>query len=188
MMHEQPARCDLRFASLPPAARAYVVAVIAAGAAAAAARFPTQIDRPILFGLLLVFGWLTSTWCAVVAAYFALSTAVVALAIALARRRPGWTVWRDNFLWSAPSFMVAGGAGALAAVVIARGDYWVAPLILAPVYLTYRTYKVFLASQVAERALRLEKERLAVTLRSIGDGVIATDTHGLVRIMNPAAE
>ena len=62
MMHEQPARCDLRFASLPPAARAYVVAVIAAGAAAAAARFPTQIDRPILFGLLLVFGWLTSTW------------------------------------------------------------------------------------------------------------------------------
>ena len=283
MMHEQPARCDLRFASLPPAARAYVVAVIAAGAAAAAARFPTRIDRPILFGLLLVFGWLTSTWkvnlplalkngstlsvsyaadlmsllllgpppamaiaivgawaqcaqqpkksyppyrtifsvavvavtmqavsivyemvngtpapasaaeltkplVAVIATYFAINTALVALAIALAMRRPVWTVWRDNFLWSAPSFMVAGGAGALAAVVIARGDYWVAPLILAPVYLTYRTYKVFLASQVAERALRLEKERLAVTLRSIGDGVIATDTHGLVRIMNPAAE
>src|SRR5437588_543667 len=111
---------------------------------------------------------LTKPLVAVIATYFAINTALVALAIALAMRRSVWTVWRDNFLWSAPSFMVAGGAGALAAVVIARGDYWVAPLILAPVYLTYRTYKVFLASQVAERALRLEKERLAVTLRSIG--------------------
>jgi len=283
MMHEQPARCDLRFASLPPAARVYVVAVIAAGAAALTARFPTQIDRPILFGLLLAFGWLTSTWkvnlplalkngstlsvsyaadlmsllllgprpamaiavvgawaqcaqqpkksyppyrtvfsvaviavtmqavsivyemvdgtpapasaaeltkplVAVIATYFTINTALVALAIALTMRRSVWAVWRDNFLWSGPSFVVAGGAGALAAIVITRGDYWVAPLILAPVYLTYRTYQVFLASQVAEGALRLEKERLAVTLRSIGDGVIATDTRGLVRIMNPAAE
>jgi len=283
MLHDQPARCDLRFASLPPAARAYVVVVIAAGAAAAATRFPTHIDRPFLFALLLGFGWLTSTWkvnlplalrngstlsvsyaadlmsllllgpdpamavaivgawaqcarqpkktyppyrtifsiavvavtmqavsvvyeivngtaapasaaeltkplVAVIATYFAINTALVASAIALTMRRGVWTVWRDNFLWSSPSFMVAGGAGALAAVVISRGDYWVAPLILAPVYLTYRTYKVFLASQIAESALRLEKERLAVTLRSIGDGVIATDMSGLVRIMNPAAE
>src|SRR5919198_3197310 len=62
MTHDEPARCDFRFASLPPAARAYVVVVIAAGAAAAASRFPTHIDRPILFALLLAFGWLTSTW------------------------------------------------------------------------------------------------------------------------------
>jgi len=40
----------------------------------------------------------------------------------------------------------------------------------------------------AEDALAAEKERLAVTLRSIGDGVIATDTEGCVSIINRHAE
>ena len=40
----------------------------------------------------------------------------------------------------------------------------------------------------AETALREETERLAVTLRSIADGVITTDTEGRVVLMNPVAE
>ncbi|MDG5816711.1 PAS domain S-box protein [Chitinispirillales bacterium ANBcel5] len=40
----------------------------------------------------------------------------------------------------------------------------------------------------AEHALFSEKERLSVTLRSIGDGVITTDTKGKVVIMNKVAE
>ena len=40
----------------------------------------------------------------------------------------------------------------------------------------------------AERALWEEKERLEVTLQSIGDGVIATDTEGRVVLLNRAAE
>lgn len=40
----------------------------------------------------------------------------------------------------------------------------------------------------AETQLAAEKERLAVTLRSIGDGVITTDTEGKVIIMNRVAE
>lgn len=40
----------------------------------------------------------------------------------------------------------------------------------------------------AESALIAEKERLAVTLRSIGDGVIATDTEGRVVLINRVAE
>ena len=39
-----------------------------------------------------------------------------------------------------------------------------------------------------ERDLAAEKERLRVTLRSIGDGVIATDTEGRVVLMNQVAE
>ena len=39
-----------------------------------------------------------------------------------------------------------------------------------------------------EQALENEKERLAVTLRSIGDGVITTDTTGNVVLMNRIAE
>jgi PAS domain S-box-containing protein len=122
-------------------------------------------------------------------------------------------VWHDDFLWSVPSFIVAGTAGAVAAVVIQRGGQWVAILAVAPVYLTYLTYQVFLrriederrhvieterlhaeavealaVAKQAEQALAQEKERLAVTLRSIGDGVIATDLEGRLLLINNAAE
>jgi len=40
----------------------------------------------------------------------------------------------------------------------------------------------------AEEALAAEKERLAVTLRSIGDGVITTDFDGKILLLNRAAE
>ena len=41
---------------------------------------------------------------------------------------------------------------------------------------------------LAERRLAEEKERLQITLKSIGDGVIATNTAGQVLIMNPVAQ
>ncbi len=42
--------------------------------------------------------------------------------------------------------------------------------------------------KAAAYAIEAEKERLAVTLRSIGDGVIATDSQGNIQIMNRVAE
>jgi PAS domain S-box-containing protein len=42
--------------------------------------------------------------------------------------------------------------------------------------------------KLAEEALAAEKERLTVTLRSIGDGVITTDTAGRVVLINKIAE
>ncbi len=147
-----------------------------------------------------------------IATYFAVNTGLVAMAIALSTRRRAWNVWHENFLWSAPSFMVAGAAGAAAALVIDRGNPWLATLMLAPVYLSYRSYQLFvgriedqrrhveeteqlhsetidalLQTRRAEQALAEEKECLAVTLRSIGDGVITTDLDGSVSLINQAA-
>jgi PAS domain S-box-containing protein len=53
-------------------------------------------------------------------------------------------------------------------------------------------YVLFFARDIAgrkrtEEALYAEKERLAVTLGSIGDGVIATDTKGLITLINVIA-
>jgi signal transduction histidine kinase/CheY-like chemotaxis protein len=124
-----------------------------------------------------------------VATYFVFDTGLVAGAIASSTDRGIVKVWRDDFLWSGVTFMVAGTAGALAAVIIDRGDHWLAVLLLAPVYLTYRTYELFVArlddqqrhmaemrrlhqetvdalsqARTAEHALGEEKERLAVAL------------------------
>jgi signal transduction histidine kinase len=124
-----------------------------------------------------------------IATYFLVNTGLVAAAIALSSGRRFIDVWRHDFLWSGVTYMVAGTAGAAAAIVVERGQHWIAILLLAPVYLTYRTYHLFLArfadqqrhmrdmrrmhaetvqalsqAHQAERALANEKERLAVAL------------------------
>ena len=57
-----------------------------------------------------------------IATYFVVNTGLVAAAIALTSKRTFAQVWFEDFLWSGASFMVAGTAGAVAAVVIARGS------------------------------------------------------------------
>jgi PAS domain S-box-containing protein len=161
-------------------------------------------------------GMLTTVPKTVVAAiitYFLVNTCIFAIVIALSGRQRIWRVWNENFLWSAPSFMVAGAAGAVSALVTQHGHHWLAMMMVAPVYLTYRTYHVFLGrirdqqrhmeetrrlhaeaveallqARRAEHALAAETERLTVTLRSIGDGVITTDLGGTILLINNMAE
>jgi len=76
--------------------------------------------------------------------YFALNTGFIATAIALTARKNVASVWNANFLWSAPSYFVGALAAGLAAGVVERAGYWLAPLTFAPLYLTYRTYKVYM--------------------------------------------
>jgi len=76
--------------------------------------------------------------------YFVFNTLLIATAIGLSTRQSIARVWNENFLWSAPSYFVGAGAAALAASVIDQGGYWWASLVAAPLYLTYRTYKVYM--------------------------------------------
>jgi PAS domain S-box-containing protein len=64
-------------------------------------------------------------------------------------------------------------------------DYIVKPLIKE--VLLARTKSIFRAIR-AEQSLAEEKEKLFVTLKSIGDGVITTDTNGNIMMLNDAAE
>ena len=54
------------------------------------------------------------------------------------------SVWHSNFLWSAPSYFISAGAAAVAAGLGNHVAYWLAPFALAPIYLTYRSYTVYL--------------------------------------------
>jgi diguanylate cyclase (GGDEF)-like protein/putative nucleotidyltransferase with HDIG domain len=76
--------------------------------------------------------------------YFLINTATVATAIALSTRQSVLKVWNENFLWSAPSYFVGAGVAAVAVGILQINYRWLIPLASAPLYLTYRSYKVYL--------------------------------------------
>ena len=97
--------------------------------------------------------------------YFIVNTLTIATAIALSTRQSILRVWNENFLWSAPSYFVGAGAAAVASwMVVGLSVQWLAPLAAAPLYLTYRTYKVYLG--------RIEDEQRHV--REMADLHLAT--------------
>jgi signal transduction histidine kinase/ActR/RegA family two-component response regulator len=102
------------------------------------------------------FGLLARPLVAAISAYFLVNTGLVAASTG----RSMWRVWRHDFLWSSASFMVSGTAGAVAAVVVARGEHWKAVLMMAPIYLTYRTYQVFIGRLEDQRRHTAETQRL----------------------------
>src|SRR3990167_6619052 len=69
---------------------------------------------------------------------------MVAAAIALSTRQKILKVWNENFLWSAPSYFVGALVAAGAVWVTTISLKWLVPLLAAPLYATYRSYKVYL--------------------------------------------
>jgi diguanylate cyclase (GGDEF)-like protein/putative nucleotidyltransferase with HDIG domain len=83
--------------------------------------------------------------------YFIFNTCLIAVAVSLATRQTFVAVWNQNFLWSAPSYFVGAGAAALATWTAMNAGVWLTALTAAPLYLTYRTYKVYLGRIDDER-------------------------------------
>lgn len=77
--------------------------------------------------------------------YFFANSALVAGAIALSTRQPVSGVWRRNFLWSAPSYLVGAALAAGAATATARGWFGWLALLAVPLYLVFRSYHTVVA-------------------------------------------
>jgi len=85
-------------------------------------------------------------------------------------------VWNENFLWSAPSYFVGALAAAMGAWVIQLGGYWMAALATAPVYLTYRTYKVYLGRiQDQQRHVQQVSDLHLATIEALALAIDAKD-------------
>ena len=65
-------------------------------------------------------------------------------AIALSTRQSVMKVWNENFLWSAPSYLSARVPQRWASGIELRFGALAASVGAAPLYLTYRSYKVYL--------------------------------------------
>ena len=108
--------------------------------------------------------------------YFLLNTGLVATAIALSTRTSIISTWHNNFLWSAPSYFVGAGSAALAASFVTHAGYWVAPFTFAPLYLTYRTYKVYMGRIDDEQRHVLQTSDLHLaTIEALARAIDAKD-------------
>ena len=93
-------------------------------------------------------------------AYYLVNTLIVATAVALAARQRVWHVWQTNFLWTAPSYFVGAGAAAAGAVLWTTSQWWLLPLAAAPVYLTFRSYRMYVDRIASEKRHKEEVLRL----------------------------
>ena len=108
--------------------------------------------------------------------YFLLNTGLVATAIGLSTGEPIATTWHNNFLWSAPSYFVGAGTAALAAWFVVHAGYWVAPLTFAPLYLTYRTYKVYMGRiEDEQRHVQQTSDLHLATIEALARAIDAKD-------------
>jgi diguanylate cyclase (GGDEF)-like protein len=95
--------------------------------------------------------------------YFAVNSTLVAAAVGLSGRQSIYRVWTAGYLWSAPGYFVAAAAGWLVLHADGWSQTWGA-LVAVPLYLTYRSYRAFIA--------RIEEERAQV--RQLSDVQLAT--------------
>jgi diguanylate cyclase (GGDEF)-like protein/PAS domain S-box-containing protein len=102
-------------------------------------------------------------------AYYLVNTLIVATAVGLAARQHVWTVWQTNFLWTAPSYFVGAGAAAAGAALWTTSQWWLLPLAAAPVYLTFRSYRMYVDRIASEKRHKEE------VLRLHGDTVAALE-------------
>jgi len=108
--------------------------------------------------------------------YFLLNTGLVATAIALSTRANIVSTWNNNFLWSAPSYFVGAGSAAVAAWLVSHAGYWVAPLTFAPLYLTYRTYKVYMGRiEDEQRHVQQTSDLHLATIEALARAIDAKD-------------
>lgn len=115
-------------------------------------------------------------------AYFLLNTSLIAVAIALAARQPVFPLWNTNFLWTAPSYFVGAGTAWLAVWTMNRVGLWLAPLTFAPIYLTYRTYRVYLGRLEAQRHVQETSDLHLATIEALAAAIDAKDQMTRVHI------
>lgn len=119
--------------------------------------------------------------------YFVVNTGLIAVAMSLASGERFGAIWHTNFLWSVASYFVGAGAAAVAAWATQTYGFWVAPVIVAPIYLTYRTYHVYLGRLDAQRRVQETSDLHLATIEALAAAIDAKDQTTRVHIQRVQA-
>ena len=130
------------------------------------------------------------------AAYFAVNTGLISLALAFEGRERWWRVWHERFLWLAPHYIVYGFIGGVIAIGYHAAGLYALAVFAVPLLLMRKTQEAYLSHtrrsaqklrQAAEtihtqnvsleQANRLLKERSTAAMESLSATVDARDAY-----------
>ncbi|HET8550325.1 MAG TPA: ATP-binding protein [Bryobacteraceae bacterium] len=139
-------------------------------------------------------GFLPLPWrlAAATFAFYVANTFTVAIVLALTEHRAILATWRDCYFWSFPYYLAGGCLAALFGHLTRSYGWQVAVLILPIVYITYRSYRLYVERLEAGRQhaeeLQEAADRLNSVLESTTDCVFAAGPDGRVTYANQRAQ
>lgn len=83
--------------------------------------------------------------------HFGCNTAAMSTIIGLTEEKPIRMVWKDCYLWSFPYYMVGAAAAGLVHFLNAHVGWQSSLLVLPPIYLMYRSYRLYLGKLETEK-------------------------------------
>jgi diguanylate cyclase (GGDEF)-like protein/putative nucleotidyltransferase with HDIG domain len=108
--------------------------------------------------------------------YFLINTLLVTTAVGLETRQPLRKIWNEHIVWSALGYFVGAGVAALGVFLLRGTGVWLAPLLLAPLYLTFSTYRLYFERMENERRRVAELSNLHLaTLEALALAIDAKD-------------
>lgn len=84
-------------------------------------------------------------------AHFAVNTLATSTIIGLTEDQPLSKIWTDSYLWSFPYYMVGAAVAGLVGFLNRHLGWQSSLLILPPIYLIYRSYRLYLGKLQAEK-------------------------------------
>ncbi|HWD38973.1 MAG TPA: diguanylate cyclase [Fimbriimonas sp.] len=117
--------------------------------------------------------------------YYAVNTFGVATIIALCASEPVFKVWKENFLWTAPSYLATASVTTLA-IFLFHSSIGAVFLFVVPVaYLAYQTYRTYISrvedQEEHQKELEREQAHLAelylATIKSLALAIDAKDQY-----------
>ena len=108
--------------------------------------------------------------------YFACNTAAMSAIIGLTEARPISKIWSDSYLWSFPYYMVGAAAAGLIHFLNEHIGWQSSLLVLPPIYLMYRSYRLYLGKLESEKLHAEQVSRLHLrTIEALALAIEAKD-------------
>lgn len=98
--------------------------------------------------------------------YFAISSALTALVIALSTGGNAWSVWRENYSWMTVNYAATAVIGAMLALAYQTLGVFGAASFILPLGVAWYSFRLYMSSSTELRARNRELQEINETLRS----------------------